>query len=61
MSPMADPFADPAQMATLRRLLDVPPDAPDPSGEDVLAVLEAQSVVNAASRSWHDLDQEEQA
>jgi len=58
---MSDPFADPAQMATLRKLLAVPPDAPDPDGEDVLAVLEAQALVNAASQRWLDLDPQEES
>lgn len=50
------PELTPGQMTRLRSLLAVPPEAPDPSGEDVLAVLEAQQTVDAASDRWHDLD-----
>jgi hypothetical protein len=57
---MRDPFADPAQMTRLRTLLAVPDGAPDPTGEDVLAVLEAQSVIEAEERAWLALDPEEE-
>jgi hypothetical protein len=50
------PELSPQQMTRLRSLLAVPSEAPDPSGEDLLAVLEAQQTVDAASDSWHGLD-----
>jgi hypothetical protein len=52
---MYNPFTA-EQVAELRERLGVPPDDPDPTGADVLAVVTATVIVDAAWRRWHDLD-----
>lgn len=50
------PLYTPVQMAELRELLAMPVGDPGPSAEDVLAVLDAQQIVNAESCRWHGLE-----